>query len=254
MLNNPIILGTKLPTLTNPGAAGDLLAGKQLIDQNGNVLTGTMPNRGAVNQTLNAGGSYSVPSGYHNGNGRITANSLASQTGGTATAADIADGKTAWVNGSKITGTHTESSGFLTKQPLVFRDYLGTVTATSVSVAIPSTLFNSSDGITYSINLEDILLLQYEGTINSLVGTTVKTWTIGIIHLFPFQQYGTVSEIFAEYTSLNGLGVAMFSPGTPGIGSISVSKSGRTITYTQKGSVQFLPDYTHFTSIVVKRP
>lgn len=42
MLNNPIILGTKLPTLTNPGAAGDLLAGKQLIDQNGNVLTGTM--------------------------------------------------------------------------------------------------------------------------------------------------------------------------------------------------------------------
>lgn len=42
MLNNPIILGAKLPTLTNPGAAGDLLAGKQLIDQNGNVLTGTM--------------------------------------------------------------------------------------------------------------------------------------------------------------------------------------------------------------------
>jgi len=42
LLNNPIIPGTKLPTLTNPGAAGDLLAGKQLINQNGNVLTGTM--------------------------------------------------------------------------------------------------------------------------------------------------------------------------------------------------------------------
>lgn len=45
MINNPIIVGggVKLPTLTTPGAAADLLAGKQLIDQYGNPLTGTMP-------------------------------------------------------------------------------------------------------------------------------------------------------------------------------------------------------------------
>lgn len=43
MLNNPIILGAKLPALSNPGTAGDLLAGKQLIDQNGNMLTGVRP-------------------------------------------------------------------------------------------------------------------------------------------------------------------------------------------------------------------
>lgn len=43
MLNNPIILGgMSLPALTNPGTAADLLTGKQLIDQNGNVLTGTL--------------------------------------------------------------------------------------------------------------------------------------------------------------------------------------------------------------------
>lgn len=34
--------GTVLPTLTNPGTAADLAAGKQLIDANGNVVTGTM--------------------------------------------------------------------------------------------------------------------------------------------------------------------------------------------------------------------
>ena len=39
MLNNPIILGAKLPALSNPGTAGDLLTGKQLLDQNGNDLT-----------------------------------------------------------------------------------------------------------------------------------------------------------------------------------------------------------------------
>lgn len=95
----------KLPTLTNPGAAGDLLTGKQLINQNGEILTGTMVNRGAVTQALNAGGSYTIPAGYHNGLGKVTGKSLASQTSATAVAADIKSGKTAWVNGAKVTGT-----------------------------------------------------------------------------------------------------------------------------------------------------
>ncbi len=71
----------------------------------GQKVTGTMPNRGAVTQTLNAGGSYTIPAGYHNGSGKVTAASLSSQTPGTATAAQILSGKTAWVNGKKITGT-----------------------------------------------------------------------------------------------------------------------------------------------------
>ena len=70
----------------------------------GQKVTGTMPNRGAVTQTLNAGGSYTIPEGYHNGGGKITASSLASQTPGTATAGQILSGQTAWVNGNKITG------------------------------------------------------------------------------------------------------------------------------------------------------
>ena len=72
---------------------------------NGNKITGTMANRGAVTKSLNAGGSYTIPAGYHNGSGKIKAASLASQTQGTATASDITSGKTAWVNGKKITGT-----------------------------------------------------------------------------------------------------------------------------------------------------
>ena len=97
--------GKKLPTLTNPGTAANLLSGKQLINQNGEIVTGSMTDRGAVTQALNAGGSYAIPAGYHNGAGKVTANSLSSQTSGTATAADIRSGKTAWVNGAKLTGT-----------------------------------------------------------------------------------------------------------------------------------------------------
>ena len=62
-------------------------------------------NKGAVSSSLNCGGSYTIPAGYHNGSGKITANSLSSQTSATAAAGNILSGKTAYVNGSKITGT-----------------------------------------------------------------------------------------------------------------------------------------------------
>ena len=54
---------------------------------------------------MNCGGSYTIPEGYHNGSGKVTANSLASQTSANATASDILVDKTAYVNGAKITGT-----------------------------------------------------------------------------------------------------------------------------------------------------
>ena len=72
---------------------------------------GGMTNRGAVIQELGAGGSYTIPDGFHNGSGKVTAKSLASQTPGTSAAGHILAGKTAWVNGSKITGTIPSQAG-----------------------------------------------------------------------------------------------------------------------------------------------
>lgn len=81
----------------------EILADKTAYVSFGKV-TGTMTNNGAVSQTLNAGESYTIPQGYHDGTGVIEANSLASQTEGDALAYDIADGKVAYVNGQKVTG------------------------------------------------------------------------------------------------------------------------------------------------------
>ena len=74
----------------------------------GQLLTGTMIDRGAVGSSLNCGQSYIIPEGYHNGSGVVTANSLASQTSATATANNLSSGVTAWVNGVKITGNGTD--------------------------------------------------------------------------------------------------------------------------------------------------
>lgn len=51
----------------------EVLAGKTFTNDNG-AQTGTMTNNGAVSQTLAAGQSYTIPEGYHNGNGTVTAN------------------------------------------------------------------------------------------------------------------------------------------------------------------------------------
>lgn len=82
----------------------DILIGKVIVDKDGEPLTGTMPNRGAVNLALNTGESYSIPDGYHNGGGKVTANSLASQTVSNATAAQILTGFNAYVNGARVQG------------------------------------------------------------------------------------------------------------------------------------------------------
>ena len=77
-------------------------------DSNDEVVAGAMINNGTITQTLNCGGSINL-SGYYEAGSKVTANSLASQTSADATAAYLYKGKTAWVNGQKITGTMTVS-------------------------------------------------------------------------------------------------------------------------------------------------
>ena len=100
-----------LAILTASGDAteAEILSGKKAY-VDGSLLTGEMANQGAKTAELSAGGSYNIPAGYHNGSGKITAKSLASQTSGNATANDIAYGKTAYVNGSKVTGTFIDKT------------------------------------------------------------------------------------------------------------------------------------------------
>lgn len=85
-----------------------VLAGYTAItsDSNDEPIVGTMPINGDQSATLKCGESKQIPAGYTTG-GTVTAASLASQTVGDATAAYIYKGKTAWVNGSKLTGNMT---------------------------------------------------------------------------------------------------------------------------------------------------
>lgn len=59
---------------TGDAVAANVLAGKTFSNASGIDKVGTMPNRGAVSQTIGAGQSYTIPDGYHNGNGVVNCN------------------------------------------------------------------------------------------------------------------------------------------------------------------------------------
>lgn len=116
-------------TSSDTAGAGDILVGKTSHNAGG-LVTGSMPNNGAVTGSVGTkDGKYIIPAGYHNGAGAVIidaaeqaklisgnikagvtvlgvsgSGSVVETKDGTATAGEIIKGKTAYVNGSKITG------------------------------------------------------------------------------------------------------------------------------------------------------
>ena len=109
MIVNPMLYsGKKLPELENPGTAADLLAGKQLVDQYGNPLTGTMPQRSAGDLTA-SGATVTVPAGYYPSQVSKSVPTVThpkptlSRSGGTITASHVQD--EGYTSGGTTTGT-----------------------------------------------------------------------------------------------------------------------------------------------------
>lgn len=113
--------GTQLPTLTNPGTAKDLVVGKQLINSDGEIVTGTIQEYPTGNFVLSDGtinqGSMgdstpiisiraTIPYDLLGRQGKQGIVSTPATNFGNATAADVAAGKTFTSEaGVKVSGT-----------------------------------------------------------------------------------------------------------------------------------------------------
>lgn len=93
--------GVELPTLTNPGSASDLLSGKQLINADGNVVTGNIATKAASDLTA-SGATVTVPAGYY-----------ASQATKSVATATQATPSVSIDSAGKITASATQTAGYV---------------------------------------------------------------------------------------------------------------------------------------------
>lgn len=163
MAYNKIIYGgTILLDLTGDDiTAADLLAGKTAHGADGEALTGTMTNRGAVTGTIaTKNGTYTVPSGYHNGSGSVGISA-------TEQAKIIAGNIKAGVSILGVTGTYSgEGIELQTKSAT----YTPATTAQTASVTADA----GYDGLS-AVNVT-VNAIPYNEELNSAGGYTV---TIG---------------------------------------------------------------------------
>lgn len=204
--------------------AGDVLANKIIVTSDGTVTTGTMPNNGAVAQKLDGETtSYTVPAGYHNGKGTVsvtvetksatptkeeqtvtpTEGSLLSSvtvgaipakyvdtTDGTATAAQILTGRTAYVAGKKVTGTMPNNSPAAT--------VLDTETA---SYTIPAGYHDGTGSVSLSLETKSATPTKAQQTIEPSEGKVLSSVTVKAI---PAQYVDTSSGTAAAGDILTG--------------------------------------------------
>lgn len=153
---------------------------------------------GNINVTLSAGETYTIPQGYHDGTGTITGNSIASQTSATATASDITEGKTAWVNGTKINGT---------KKEMVVK-YLKCGSGTTFTVPFDQTLYIHVSLTTsnYShIKINNVVKFQNNADVKytKTLSYTVKKGDVIYVSHAAGGAYGSYDDMIIIYSAYN---------------------------------------------------
>lgn len=149
---------------------GDVISGKTFTNATTVNATGTMPNQGAWNKTLTSNGSVTIPAGYHNGSGKVTANITTST--GTATAAQVLTGYT--FSNSSSTGL----SGSMANQGA----WKKTVTANG-TYSIPAGYHNGSGSVVVNVpapmstgEIATAMIGEYTGT-----GDSNKGYVYGMV-------------------------------------------------------------------------
>lgn len=184
--------------------APDVLSGKVFVTATGAVTTGTMANNGTVNKTLTAQEqNYTIPKGYHSGTGSVSispesktatptkAQQTISPTAGkvltsvvvepipaqyvdtsdaTATAAQILDSATAYVDGELVEGT-MPNNGAANQ----------TLDTTTPSYTIPAGYHSGKGAVSVSLETKNATPTKSPQTISPSVGKLLSSVSVAAI-------------------------------------------------------------------------
>lgn len=178
--------GVTLPELTNPASTSDILSGKEAIDGDGNVITGTIATK-TSSDLIASGATVTVPAGYYASN---TSKSVASGSA-----------KTPATTITKTPTISVNSSGLITAAVSGTQNITPTVSAGYVSSGTAGT-------ITVSGSATKQLTTQAAKTItpttSSQTAVASGRYTTGAITVAAIpSNYEDVGTETTEYTSLN---------------------------------------------------
>ena len=217
-------------------AAGDVLTGKVFVTSTGAVTTGTMANNGAVSKVLTAADpSYTVPQGYHSGAGTVsidpetktvtptTSQQTVSPTSGkvlssvtvnaipaqyvdtsdaTATAAQILDGATAYVDGELVEGTMPDN-GAVAK----------TLDSATTSYTVPAGYHSGTGKVSVSLETKSATPTKSPQTISPSTGKLLSSVSVAAI-----------PEAYQDVTGVTAVAADVLT------GKVIVSATGEKIT------------------------
>ena len=217
-------------------AAGDVLTGKVFVTSTGAVTTGTMANNGAVSKVLTAADpSYTVPQGYHSGAGTVsidpetktvtptTSQQTVSPTSGkvlssvtvnaipaqyvdtsdaTATAAQILDGATAYVDGEMVEGT-MPNNGAVTE----------TLDTETTSYSVPAGYHSGTGTVSVSLETKNATPTKSPQTISPSTGKLLSSVSVAAI-----------PDAYQDVTGVTAVAADVLT------GKVIVSATGKEIT------------------------
>ena len=251
--------------------AADVLSGKTIVSSIGETVAGTMVNNGGVTKTLDTTTtSYTIPKGYHSGSGTVsvvteTKNATPSEeeqvisatTGkvlssvtveaipeeyittadATATAADIKDGQTAYVDGAKVEGTMPVNVASTQ-----------TLAVATTSYTIPAGYHDGAGKVTIVLEEKPVTPTKAEQVIQPTTGKVLSKVTVAAIpnqYITTTDATATAADILTGETAyVNGVKVTGTMPNKgatsltiDGMVSMSVSvpagyTTGGTVTLT----------------------
>jgi hypothetical protein len=234
---NSLPEGVELPELNDEAVANELLTGKQLIDDEGNIVTGTMPivTQATPSISIDSNGKITAATiqeaGYVEEGGKSSTKQLTTQTAktitpskssqtavaknvytigavtvaaipneyitttdATAAAGEILSGETAYVNGTKVTGTMSNNGainktmdGINTKSITISKGY-----TTGGTVSLDNTIDNE-------VNTQENLMSQIKTVLSGKAaggGTALPTLT----------NEGTADELLSGKQLINSTG------------------------------------------------